>query len=108
MKDAKTIAAFAAAVKAKVEKAEAIGSKTTWTTDDHLAALAKAIATAVDPQHDEAFVELALGVLKDAYNISAFQQTLAKVPAFVAKGHFQRESVKQATASDLYKALGVT
>lgn len=74
---------FLPAVNAKVANAEAMGSKTTWTTRDHLATLAKVIAG-----KDE---NAALDVLTECYNISAFQQTLAKVPSYKAKGHFQRE-----------------
>lgn len=77
---------FGVAVMAKVKQAEALGSKTTWTTRDHLAVLAELLTNVPKEQ--------ALDVLTECYNVSAFQQTLAKVPTFKAKGHFQREGAK--------------
>ena len=106
MKNAIVIKAMADAVKAKVERADGLGTKTTWDTKDHLAALAKAVATATDPDHDEAYVVLIRDVLEDGYNISGFQQMLEK--AYAAKGHFQRAGTKKTQGpSELYKALGI-
>lgn len=107
MKNATNIAAFSAAVKAKVERADALGTKTSWDTADHNSALAKAIATATDPEHDEEYVKLILEVLQDGYNISGFQQMLSKIPAYAAKGHFQRTSTKVPTTNEFLKSLGV-
>lgn len=73
---------FALAVAAKVAAADAIGSKTTWTTRDHLAVLAD-LLTNVEKA-------VALDVLQECYNVSAFAQSLEKVPSFKAAGHFQR------------------
>lgn len=72
---------FAPVVHAKMAAADAIGSKTTWTTKDHLTALARLIA-----QKSEAE---SLDILTECYNVSAFQQTLAK--AYKSTGHFQRD-----------------
>lgn len=74
---------FASAVAAKVKSAEAIGSKTSWTTRDHLTVLASLLTQVSEAQ--------ALDVLTECYNVSAFQQSLAKVPTFKAAGHFQRD-----------------
>lgn len=105
MKDATNIKVFANAVKAKVEKANGMQTKTTWDTADHLRALAKAVATITDPEHDEAYVTLIEDVLKDGYNISQFAQVLAT--AYEKTGHFQRSARKTQTKSDLYVALGI-
>ena len=106
MKNANTLAVFAAAVKAKVEKADALGTKTTWDTSDHLSALAKALGEADIPSGIEP-EKVFLDILEDGYNISGFQQQLAAVPAYSAKGHFQRSSKKAPTVNALYAALGV-
>lgn len=107
MKHKMNVEAFASAVKAKVERAEALGTKTTWDTDDHLKALAKSVAMATDPEHDDAYVESILEVLRDGYNVSQFAQMLAKVPAYAAKGHFQRGQRGPTSANEMYKALGL-
>ena len=75
---------FAPAVLAKMASADAIGSKTSWATSDHLAALAKLITSKSEAE--------ALDILQACYNVSAFQQTLAK--AYKSTGHFQRDSAK--------------
>lgn len=80
-------ATFAVAVMAKVRNAESIQSITSWTTQDHLSTLAKLIAQKVGG--DAAVVG---DILKDCYNISAFQQSLAKLEQFKSKGHFQRNA----------------
>ena len=106
MKNAINNQVFAAAVKAKVEKADAIGTKTSWDTADHLKALAEALATveiAPGQEPKAAFLE----ILEDGYNISGFAQMLEKVPAFAAKGHFQRASKKAPTANEFYRLLGI-
>lgn len=74
---------FFAAVRAKLEKAKALGIKASWTTKDHLDALAEAI---------KAHPEQVRDVLGECYNVSAFQQLLAKT--FVKTGDFQREAAK--------------
>ena len=106
MKNAIVIKTLADAVKAKVLRADGLGTKTTWDTSDHLAALAKAVALATDPEHDEAYVGVILDVLKDGYNISGFQQVLEK--AYEKQGHFQRTSKKAQTPNELYQALGLS
>lgn len=74
---------FAAHVGAAVERAVTIGAKATWTTEKHLTALAEAITQAP---------EATLETLKECYNVSAFQQLLAK--KFEKSGHFQRAATK--------------
>lgn len=112
MKNTIVIATFAAAVKAKVEKADAMGTKTSWDTADHLKALARAVAQASDPHFEEAedkgaaYVATILEVLEDGYNVSGFAQTLEK--AYAKQGHFQRASKKAQTPNALYAALGIT
>lgn len=108
MKNSINNTVFASAVKAKVEQADAMGTKTSWDTRDHLKALAEALATVeikpgVEPA--AAFLE----ILEDGYNISGFAQMLEKIPAFVAKGHFQRAGARKAqTPSEFYQKLGIT
>lgn len=91
---------FAAAVAAKVKMADSIGSKTTWTTQDHLNALAQLIA-------DKVGCEAApvLDILRECYNVSAFAQSLEKVPAFKAAGHFQRTGKGTPTLDSLIAML---
>lgn len=74
---------FVAHVATAVEKAQALGSKATWTTAKHLDALAEACTKFPDRVRD---------VLQECYNVSAYQQVLAK--KFAALGHFQREKDK--------------
>lgn len=89
---------FAPVVHAKMSAADAIGSKTTWTTRDHLGAL----ATLIEGKDKAA----ALDVLTECYNVSAFQQTLAK--AYKATGHFQRDgkATLSSTIAELQAAVG--
>lgn len=78
---------FAEAVKAKVERSNALGTKATWSMSDHLDAAARIIAEAVKDEVDEAVIR---DVVQKTYNHSAFAQKLEK--AFEKFGHFQRES----------------
>jgi len=97
--NAKTFVAQAAA---KVIKANAIGSKTTWTTEDHMRACSEAIANVVDPQWKENDGELSeriRDVLADTYNVSAFTQYLEK--KFQGTGHFVRTEKKAKTVNEL-------
>lgn len=89
-------AVFAAHVKLAVERAVAIGAKATWTTEKHLTALAEAV---------KANPEGTLETLKECYNVSAFQQLLAK--KFEKSGHFQRQAIKSVAeqADDLISQL---
>lgn len=89
---------FKAAVRAKVERANAAGMKTTWSTKDHLDTLAKVLEA-----HPQAIRE----VLGECYNVSQFQQSLAG--AFEQSGHFQRQTVKGklgSVVSELEKLAG--
>ena len=105
MKNAINVATFQVAINAKVAKANELGTKTTWSTEDHLAALAKAIAQATDPEHDEAYVAIIQNVLTDGYNISALQQGLEK--AYEKSGHFQRKGQKKQSVSEFYAGLNI-
>lgn len=108
MKNETAIKVFASAVKAKVEKADAMGTKTSWTTEDHLRALADTLAQTDVPNGENQPSGVFYEILSDAYNISAFQQALEKIPQYAAKGHFQRAEKKGAkSANALYAALGV-
>lgn len=107
MKNSINNTVFAAHVKAKVEKADAMGTKTSWDTADHLKALAEALATADVPPGTEPKMVF-LEILEDGYNISGFAQMLEKIPAFAAKGHFQRTAKKAQTPSEFYQKLGIT
>ena len=86
---------FTEAVKAKVEKSNSLGTKSSWSTEDHLKAMAQAV------EQDGGVSTLA--VLTDTYNISGFQQKLAK--AFEPTGHFQREKQKKISSDDLISQL---
>lgn len=90
MKNAINVKAFSAAAAAKVNKSNTIGSKASWSTYDHL----EVLSTTLKANPEQITVLLA-----DAYNISAWQQTLAKL--FEKSGHFQREASKRTMASEL-------
>lgn len=85
------------AVKAKLAKAQELGIKASWTTQDHLRAVAKVIVETVPQVNDESadvskLSDSVFDALSETYNVSAFQQKLAKV--FEKSGHFQREGRK--------------
>lgn len=88
---------FAAAAAAKVQKANALGTKTTWTTEDHLRAMAKCLADA--EATEQATEEQFYGIISDCYNVSAFAQWLEK--KFAGTGHFVRRDGKKQTVSEL-------
>ena len=79
-------ATFASHVKTALERAVAIGAKATWTTAKHLDALSAAIDANPGATRD---------VLGECYNVSAYQQVLAK--KFEKTGHFQRSATKTAS-----------
>jgi hypothetical protein len=81
-------AVFTAAVISKVKAAQEMGIHASWRTQDHLAALAETII-GVGPEKPQIY-----DVLTECYNVSAFQQSLAK--KFQATGHFQRTAEKGA------------
>lgn len=97
---------FVAHVGRAIEKAKALGAKATWTTEKHLDALAEAIDVACGPTdgNDEA-IAATRDCLGECYNISAYQQMLAK--KFEKLGHFQREGRKSvaAQADDVFAEL---
>lgn len=77
---------FAAHVAQAVEKAVGLGIKATWSTAKHLDALAAVLNEIAESGGD---MRDALG---ECYNVSAFQQLLAK--KFEKSGHFQRTAQK--------------
>lgn len=83
---------FAAHVAAALQKATELGIKATWSTAKHLDALAETIEKNDDVRD----------VLKECYNVSAYQQLLAA--KFAKSGHFQREG-KKSTAERLDSVL---
>ena len=97
---------FAAHVQAKVAKAKELGINASWTTANHLDALAEVCACEF-VEHEEHDIALAAlrAALGECYNVSAFQQMLAK--KFEKVGHFQRSSAKPLSeqADDIYAQL---
>jgi hypothetical protein len=96
MKDANANKVFAAAVAAKVKKANELGLKTTWSQEDHHRAMAQVLAEAdvppgVDPK------QLYFELIQDCYNTSAFGHFLEK--KFAGTGHFVRRDGKAKTVS---------
>jgi hypothetical protein len=96
---------FAEAVKARVEKSTALGTKATWSMGDHLDVAAKVLYKLTDAfEGDE---EKDLGkvreVVQATYNHSAFAQRLEK--AFEKTGHFQREKKTTRTVDDVLTSL---
>lgn len=89
---------FATAAAHKVQKANAIGSKTTWTTEDHLRAMAKCLADA-EPKDGVQVEQQYYDIIQDCYNVSAFAQWLEK--KFQGTGHFVRKDGKAKTVSAL-------
>ena len=88
---------FAKAIRAKIEKSDAIGSLASWSTADHLGAVAECLRL-VQP---EAFED----TLQDVYNISGFQQRLEKMFKGAEKKHFQREGRKAESLDSLMARL---
>lgn len=88
---------FAAHVGNKLAKATELGIKASWTTANHLDALADCVG-----QHDS---QLTRDIIGECYNVSAFQQMLAK--KFESKGHFQRTATKPIAeqADDVFAQL---
>lgn len=98
---------FSEAVVAKVKQADAIGSKTSWTTKDHLEALAITLLKFAKSQDSDGKEQKAkvLEILTECYNVSAFAQTLEKVEAFKKSGHFQRTGKGTPTLDSLLASL---
>jgi len=79
---------FVAHVAAKLQKAKDLGINASWTSANHLDALAEACKLEGVDIRD---------VLGECYNISAYQQALAKKFAAAKSPHFQREEKKTAS-----------
>ncbi len=84
------------AVGVKLAKATELAIKASWTTANHLDALADVI---------NAYPAETRVILGECYNVSAFQQMLAK--KFEKLGHFQRSSTKPIAeqADDVFAQL---
>lgn len=78
-------AIFARHVGAAIERATALGSNATWTTEKHLDALAEALT--------QPGIEVR-AVLGECYNISQYQQELNKKFRKAGSKHFNREGKK--------------
>lgn len=87
---------FVAHVGQAIERAKTLGVKATWSTEKHLDALADTCKLEGVDIRD---------VLGECYNISAYQQMLAK--KFEKLGHFQREGRKSVAqqADDVFAEL---
>lgn len=110
MQNKYVLAAFAAAVKARIDDCTAKGVSVSWNTDSHRAAIADAICACVDalPQGERITPEAIVGILADASNESAFAQFLSRSADFKAKGYFQQAGKGPAKAVPaLYEMLGV-
>lgn len=98
---------FAQAVKAKVEKSTALGTKATWGMSDHLDVAAKVLVKAVGFEGDEAetvkFTAEVREAVQATYNHSAFAQRLEK--AFKNTGHFQRDRKGPQSVDDILAQL---
>lgn len=99
---------FVAAVAAKIAKSKELGISASWSTANHLDALAACISKHVDdvPQGTD-MTPLVRDILGECYNVSAFQQMLAKKFEKLPGGHFQRETKKSIAeqADDVFAAL---
>lgn len=94
---------MARAVAARLQNAESLGIKASWSTAHHLGAVADVIDAALGGPNEKA-KGIILAALSETYNISAFQQMLAK--KFAPTGHFQRESKPSAKAAvDSFMAM---
>lgn len=95
---------FAAAVKARVEKSTALGTKASWSMSDHLDVATRVVMKEVGIDENDAEVFGSLReVVQATYNHSAFAQRLEK--AFAGTGHFQRDARSPKTVDDVLKNL---
>lgn len=99
--DAKYIKPFVARVASKVKNADALGTKTTWTTEDHLRSVAEVLAE-IDIPDGTNPADAFHAVLSDTYNVSAFAQYLEK--KFAGTGHFVRRDGKKVPSTDAFAA----
>lgn len=96
---------FASHVGAKLTKAKELGIVPSWTTANHLDALAEVLLEAAQQSDPELALVAVRDALGECYNVSAFQQMLAK--KFEKLGHFQREGKKPVSeqADDVFAML---
>jgi hypothetical protein len=94
---------FASHVSAKLTKAAELGISASWTTANHLDALADVCWSVSSTGGKDGIRD----VLGECYNVSAFQQMLAKKFEKVPGGHFQREKSKPVSeqADDVFAML---
>jgi cobalamin synthase len=89
---------FVAHVAVKLAKAKSLGINASWTSANHLDALAATIEDAIGQAgNPNPAVDIIRDVLGECYNISAYQQALAKKFAAAKSPHFQREEKKTAS-----------
>ncbi len=99
-------AMFAQGLKAKMDKAVALGIKATWLMEDHLDVATRVImaeAGLVDNDGEATVYNSLRDVVQATYNHSAFAQRIEK--AFKTTGHFQRAEKKPAQLSDVFAQL---
>jgi hypothetical protein len=99
-------AMFAQAVKERMEKSIALGTKATWGMSDHLDVATKVImaeAGITDAEGESTAFNAMRDVVQATYNHSAFAQRLEK--AFGKTGHFQRDRKAPAQLSDVFAQL---
>ena len=102
MEKSRIEAMFAEALKAKVEKSTALGTKATWSMGDHLDVAAQCIAEEAGLTGEVAIAQLR-EVVQATYNHSAFAQRIEK--AFAKTGHFQRDRKAPQELSDVFAML---
>lgn len=113
MQNKYVLAAFAAAVPARIEECNAKGVAVSWNTEAHRAAIAEAIVAYADDLAKQAepgriTPEGIVGILADASNESAFAQFLSRSADYKAKGYFQLAGKGPAKAVPaLYEMLGI-
>lgn len=111
MQNKYVLAAFAAAIPARIDECVAKGVSVSWNTEAHRAAIAEAIvgyADEVAKAGERITPEGILGILADASNESAFAQFLSRSADYKAKGYFQSSGKGPAKAVPaLYEMLGI-
>jgi hypothetical protein len=89
---------FGEAAVAKMMKANAVGTKTTWTTEDHLRCVAECCEQADIPP-DRKPADVFYEIISDCYNVSAFAKWLEG--KYGKTGHYIRSEKRGQTVSEL-------